>query len=146
MRQPGSKGFTLMESLVALAVAALALTALLHLQLVSMHVADKAEGLTQAVLLAQEKLAEGVSRGCPAVGVTSGTAQAANERFDWRMEVTQAPLPPVVTPENAGPSYRPTLSRDRLRQLTVEVSWQKGPGLKQISLTTLVAEDPGRAG
>ena len=139
-------GFTLIESLVALAVAGIALAALLHLQLVSMHTADKAEGLTQAVLLAQEKLTEAASSGSPAVGVTAGTTQAAGERFDWRMAVTEAPLPPLVTPQNAGPSYRPTLGRDRLRQLTVEVSWQKGPGQKHISLTTLVAENQGHAG
>lgn len=146
MRRHEFCGFTLIEVLVALAVAAIALAALLNLQLVSMHVADKAEGLTQAVFVAQEKLAEAVSGGSPAVGVTSGTAEAGGEWFDWRMEVTEAPLPPLATAQNAGPSSRPTLGRDRLRQLTVEVFWQKGPGRKQIALTTLVAENQARAG
>lgn len=146
MRPFQSHGFTLIEVLVALAVAGMALTALLNLQLVSMRVADKAEGLIGATLVAQEKLAEGVGRGCPPVGVTSGTVQTADERFDWRMEVTEAPMPTLVMPRGAGPSYRPPFRRDRLRQLTVEVWWQKGPGARQITLTTLVAENQARAG
>ena len=127
-----ANGFTLIESVTALAVASIALLALLQLQLLSMRTADKAQVMTQAVLLAQEKMAEALSSGYPAVGVKSGMVETDGEVLTWRTEVTDARLP-------AG--CRPAGSRDRLRTLSVEVSWQKGAGDKHLRMTTCVAEN-----
>jgi hypothetical protein len=135
-----------LEAAIALAVAALALVALLQLQLVSMRTADKAEGLTQALLLAQAKIAETLSAGYPPVGVTSGTAQTRGEPFDWQIEVTDTPLPPFTATGTAARAARPRPGLGRLRQLSIEVSWQRGPGVKHVSLTTLVAENGSHAG
>jgi hypothetical protein len=121
-----------MESVAALAVAATALLALLQLQLLSMRTADKAQVMTQAVLLAQEKMAEALSRGYPSLGVKSGRVETEGELLTWRTEVTDARLPAVC---------RPVGSRDRLRTLSVDVSWQKGAGDKHIRMTTCVAEN-----
>ncbi len=132
MRLPRPNGFTLIESVAALAVASIALLALLQLQLLSMRVADKAQVMTQATLLAQEKMAEAISSGYPSVGVKSGTVETEGELLTWRTEVTDARLPAVC---------RPAGSRDRLRTLSVEVSWQRGAGDKHIRMTTCVAEN-----
>jgi type II secretion system protein I len=146
MRVPRANGFTLLEAVAALAVAAIALLSLLQLQLVSMRTADKAEGLTQAVFLAQEKIAETISAGYPPLGVKSGSTRAQGDQFDWQIEVTEAHLPPFTAAGSASSSSRPTLRSERLRQLSVEVSWQKGPGVNHVSLTTFVAENQDHAG
>jgi hypothetical protein len=49
-----------------------------------------------------------------------------------RTEVTDTHLPTVC---------RPVGSRDRLRTLSVEVSWQRGAGDKQIRMTTCMTEN-----
>jgi type II secretion system protein I len=142
--RPLTPGFTLIESVAALAIASIALVALLELHLVSIRTADKAQAITQAVLLAQEKMAEALSTSYPPLGVQSGEAEMDGTQFTWQTEVTDAHLPPQVLASAAPPSYRPTAGRDRLRQLSVEVSWQGGPGEKHVSLTTYVAENGNR--
>jgi len=137
MRAQRSSGFTLIEAMAALAVAAIALLALLQLQLVSIRTADKAQVMTRAVLLAQAKMAEALSSGYPQVGVQSDTVETEGDQLTWRVEVTDAHLPL---------SYRPPDGRDRARKLSVDVTWQKGPGEKHISLTTYVAENTIREG
>ena len=139
IHQPSSipRGFTLLEAVAALAVASIALLALLQLQLVSIRTADKAEVMTRAVLLAQAKMAEALSSGYPQIGVRSDTIEAQGDQLTWRVEVTDAHLPL---------SYRPPDGRDRARKLSVDVTWQKGPGEKHIGLTTYVAENTIREG
>jgi len=139
-------GFTLIEAVAALAVASIALLALLHLQLVSIHTADKAQVMTRAVLLAQEKMAEALSAGYPPMGTKAGTAETCGDQFTWRVEVTDAPLSKLVVAGAARQSHGPLVRGDHLRQLTVDVSWQRGPGEKRICLTTYVAENRIREG
>jgi general secretion pathway protein I len=146
MRAPRPRAFTLIESVVALAVASIALLALLRLQLVGMSTADKAQGLTQAVLMAQGKMAEALSGGYPSVGTTSGTVETDGDQFSWQMEVTDARAPQAVTADGATQSYLPSSGRQGLRKLSVEVTWQKGPGDKHVSLTTYLAENGLREG
>lgn len=146
MRHSRTNGFTLIEAVIALAVASIALLALLRLQLVGMSTADKARGLTQAVLLAQGKMAEALGSSYPSVGTTSGTVETDGEQFSWQMEVTDTRLPRAVTADGATPSPLPSSGRQRLRKLAVEVTWQKGPGDKHVSLTTYLAENGLREG
>jgi general secretion pathway protein I len=146
MRHSGTNGFTLIEAVIALAVASIALLALLRLQLVAMSTADKAQGITQAVLVAQGKMAEALRGNYPSVGTTAGTVETSGDQFTWQMEVTDIRLPQLVTADGATPSYRPSSGRPGLRKLAVEVTWQKGPGDKQVSLTTYLAENGLREG
>jgi type II secretion system protein I len=140
-----TKGFTLIEVVAALAIAAIALLALLQFQLVSIRTADKAQVMTRAVFLAQEKMAEALSGGYPQVGVQSGIVDIEGSGLTWQMEVTDVPLPQL-----RGDSFQPLGSkaqmtslraRDRMRRLSVDVAWQTGPGDKHIRLTTYVAQD-----
>jgi prepilin-type N-terminal cleavage/methylation domain-containing protein len=141
MKRQRPSGFTLIESVAALAVAAIGLLALLQLQLVSMRTADKAQGLTQAVLLAQEKMAEALSASSWPVGIEAGTVEAQGEQFTWQREVTPARLTEQVLTDPGRSSAQPPWQPSRLRQLTVEVTWLQGPGDKHIRLTTYVAEN-----
>jgi general secretion pathway protein I len=141
MRHARTNGFTLIESVIALAVASIALLALLRLQLVAMSTADKARGLTQAVLLAQGKMAEALGSGYPSVAATSGTVARDGEPFAWQMEVTDIRLPRAVTADGTTPAYPPSSGPQGLRQLSVEVTWQKGPGDKHVRLITYLAEN-----
>ena len=131
MRSNESKGFTLIEVIAALAIVSTALLGLLQLHLVSLKTADKAQAITQAVLLGQAKMADVLCCGYPPLGVKSGVIEANGSELAWRTEVTeQLTLP-------GGPSdLRP---RD-LRKVAVDVSLQKDPGGKTIHLTTYVAK------
>jgi len=124
------RGFTLIEVVAALAIAATALLALLQLQLLSVRVADQARTISRAVLLAQEKMADVLSRDRPPLGVSSGVIEGTE--FAWQTQVTDAPLPAAC---------RPAAGRSRLREISVEVTWRTGPGAKRIRLTTYLAED-----
>jgi len=135
-----------METVAALAIASIALLGLLQLQLVGIRTADQAQGMTQAVLLAQEKMAEAVSAGYPPVGVRSGMVEADGDQLTWRIEVTDARAPLPVMASAARQSHRSGPSPDHLRKLSVEVRWQKGPGEKHICLTTYMTENRIREG
>jgi general secretion pathway protein I len=141
MKLQGPNGFTLLESVIALAVASIALLALLRLQLVGMNTADKAQGLTQAVLVAQGKMAEALSAAYPSTGIQSGTVETDGDRFSWQLEVTDARLPQPVPTDAATSSYLPSSGGNKLQRLSVDVTWQKGPGDKHIGLITYMAEN-----
>ena len=131
MRIRNAKAFTLIEVMAALAIVSTALLALLRLHLVSVRTADKAEVTTQAVFLAQEKMAEVLSAGYPPVGTKTGTAEIDGRSFTWRTKVADA-HPPQQSRSN--------LRLGRMRQLSVDVTWQTGPGARQVELTTYAAE------
>ncbi|OHB65042.1 MAG: hypothetical protein A2Y76_09345 [Planctomycetes bacterium RBG_13_60_9] len=132
MKSDRPTGFTLIEVVAALAIVSIALLGLLRLHLLSINAADKAQGTTQAVFLAQEKMADVLSSGYPQVGVKSGIVETDDSQFTWRTEVTDARLP-LPRRSNRSPA--------RMRRLSVEVTWERGPGEKCIRLTTYVAEN-----
>lgn len=130
MRNRDIKAFTLIETVAALAVASIALLGLLQLNLISIRTADKAQATTQAVLLAQEKMAEVLNAGFPQVGTQSGTMENNGARFTWRTEVT----------DTSGSRSQLGLRLDRLRKLSVDVACGDNPGQGPVRLTTYVAE------
>ncbi|RLC10157.1 MAG: type II secretion system protein GspI [Deltaproteobacteria bacterium] len=95
----GQRAFTLLEIMVALAIVGVAMVALLSLGNRSIGVHDRLQHLTQATLLAQQKMAESeleARRG--------GVAQLANSagafsdpftEYQWRIEISNTPLPAV---------------------------------------------------
>ena len=132
MNSDRAKGFTLIEVVAALAIVSIALLGLLKLHLLSINAADKAQVTTQAVFLAQEKMAEVLSAGYPPIGFRSGTVETEDSRFAWRTEVVDAPA--LQARRSPGGSAR-------MRKLSVEVTWERGPGEKCVRLTTYVAEN-----
>lgn len=93
------QAFTLLEIMVALAIVGIAMVALLSLGNRSIGVHDHLQRLTQATLLAQQKMAESeleASRG--GVSQMTGSSGAFNEPFTdyrWRIAIVNTPLPAV---------------------------------------------------
>ena len=90
-------GFTLLEVMIALAVVAIALVSLLTLANRSIAVNARLQKITQATLLAQEKMTEVEvnSKQGQTVREGEGTFPAPNENYRWRVTLTETPLPSV---------------------------------------------------
>jgi general secretion pathway protein I len=131
MQNRAARGFTLMEVVAALAIVSIALLALLRLHLLSMRASDRAQVLSQAVFLAQEKMAETLAGGYPPVGTQSGVVETDGPQLTWRTEVTEA---------RPAQSHLSDLKLGRLRRLSVDVAWPKGAGQDHIQMTTYVAD------
>jgi len=129
-RQPGTakfdprteKGFTLLEVMVALAIVAIALVALMGLGNRSIAVNARLQKITQATLLAQQRMTE--------IEIQSGQGglQALNEEgvfdepfaeFRWRLKYEDTPLP-------------------NLRIVTVTVAWGDEARNESVDLDSFV--------
>lgn len=93
-----ARGFTLLEVMIALAIAGIALVALLSLSNRSIGVNGRLQKITQATLLAQGKMGETES------AADRGTLQYENEvgeftppydEFRWQISFEDTPLPSV---------------------------------------------------
>lgn len=83
-----AKAFTLVEVLVALAIMAIALTALLHLNLVNLKLTQHADRQTLTTLAAQNLMEQTLAAGVPEPGTESGTIIHANRELAWQTNVT----------------------------------------------------------
>jgi type II secretion system protein I len=129
MRQHERTAFTLLEVLVALAVAAIAVGGLMRLHLLSLGAADKAEKMAQALSIAQNKLAEVTAAGAASAGAVEGCVELNRTPFRWQTQVSDFHLDP-------GPAGNP----DRLHKVTVTVAWAHGLGRKDVSVSTLLCD------
>ncbi len=124
-----TKAFTFIEVLMALAIASIALLGLLRLHLVSMATADAAQAMTQAVFLAQEKLAEASVSGYPKQGTSSGAVETDGLRFVWKTEIA-----------DVGSRAVGSLPLKGLREIRSAVTWQRGADQKSVQMNTYVAD------
>ena len=108
------KGFTLLEVMVAMAIIAIAMTAVLNSQSQSISLASEAKFSTTATLLAQMKIAE-ISRGNP-LDLTSDSGDFGEDfpGYTWevKVETLNADLPENVS--------------THLKQMDVNISWGEG--------------------
>jgi general secretion pathway protein I len=104
-------GFTLLEVMVAMAIIAIALTAVLGSQSQSLSLAGEAKFSTTAAFLAQGKMAE-IEAAKPA-DLTSGSGDFGEDfaGYRWNLSVND-----VTLDEPKGVS-------DRLKQIDLTVSW-----------------------
>jgi general secretion pathway protein I len=94
MRSPARRGFTLVEILVALAIAAVALTAGLRALAQAADGAGTLKARTLALWVAQNRLAAAELAGtAPPGGARSGEALQAGVAFVWRERVSATPHP-----------------------------------------------------
>lgn len=85
-------GFTLIETLVALAIVAIALSAALRATLVNMDAVDDLQMRTQAAWVASNVINRMVAaRAFPALGALDGKTRQGQTDFIWRQEVTVTP-------------------------------------------------------
>jgi general secretion pathway protein I len=127
-----AQGFTLMEVLIAMAILALALPVLLGLRNWDLNLYSRAADITDATMLAQEKLIEaelmpvypiGETTGDfrnppPGYQVTGDTAERA-ERYRWKRIITTTPLTAV-------------------REVKIQILWQQGATDEVLEASTYV--------
>jgi len=121
--------FTFVEALVALVIVSISLLALLRLHLISINMAETARTTSQAILLANEKIAETLALGYPQAGTYSGTVDKNFLCLHWKTEVTDLQLPQPDEPDITG-----------LRKISVDVNWQQGAARKYVQMSTYVAD------
>lgn len=126
-KRPGA--FTFVEVIVALAIASISLLTLLKLHLLSIKLVDKAQITTQAVLLANEKIAETLAAGYPERASRSGTVERNGLALNWRAEVADLQLPQLGEARITG-----------LRRVVVDVNWKRGATGRQLKMSTYVAD------
>jgi len=90
---------------------------------------DTAEITSQAVLLANEKIAETLAAGFPEEGTNSGTVEKKALCLHWRTEVTDLQPPSLGGMDITG-----------LRKIFVDVRWKRGIGWKHLQMSTYVAD------
>lgn len=118
------RGFTLLEVLVALAIAALGLGALLAAVATGIGNAGLADKYVEATRRAQSRLAS--------VGVTAPLAPGEQsgddgDGFAWRVQISQ----PVAHDTPAAAKSPPAPA---LYTVVVTISWQSGSAVKSVSL------------
>lgn len=128
-RRKAKTAFTLIEVLIALTIASIALPGLLRLHLLSMATADAAQATTQAVFVAQAQMAEASISGFPKPASTSGAIERNGRQFTWTTDVRD-----VARPNGEG------LVLNGLREVSTTVTWQEGSDRKSVKMTTLVAD------
>jgi general secretion pathway protein I len=92
-----ARGFTLLEVLIAFAIAALSLTALAQIFSNALGATERAGGTTQATLIAQSKLAQ-VGTTFPLEDSTQ-SGEEQNGFYRWQLIVTPYEPPKLENPE-----------------------------------------------
>lgn len=124
-RRP-TAAFTLLETLVALAIVAISLVALLRLHAISVRMNQRMVTQTHAALVAEEKMHELLAgEKPPALGVTGGIENRGVTEFTWQRHVGEPALPQSIEPIGKN-----------LREITVTVEWPSGDANRTFDLTT----------
>ena len=124
----GSRGFTLIEIVVALAILAIGLTVALEGFAGGLRSARVSEDYTKATWHGQAKMEEMLMTQELTEGVTEGTFDS---QFSWKSEVKKA-TPSLGQDENTQTSVPVDLY-----QIIVTVTWPWGAGKKSLELESL---------
>ena len=124
-----ARAFTFVEVIAALAIVSISLLGLLRLHLLSIRMAEAARMTSQAVFLAQDKIAETLAGGYPELGTNSGSDERDNSPLKWRTEVTDLHLSQLAGADITG-----------LRKISVDVTFKQGVYRKHLQMSTCVAD------
>jgi hypothetical protein len=102
---------------------------LLRLHIISANMVRRAQTISQAVFLADEKIAETLATGFPEEGNHSGTVEKNGLTLNWQTEVTNLRSVQLDTRDIAG-----------LRRVLVDVSWGQGISRKHLKMSTYIAD------
>ena len=123
------RAFTFVEVMIALAVVSISVMALLRLHLISAHMVDKAQIMTQAVFLADEKIAETLAADVPEEGIRSGAVERNGLKLNWKTRVENLQSIQLDAGDISG-----------LWKVLVEISWKQGNNPKHLRMSTYVAD------
>ncbi|MGA2106961.1 MAG: type II secretion system protein [Syntrophorhabdales bacterium] len=113
-------GTTLLEVMVAIAIASIALVSFVTLVITSLDMENHARKITEATLIADEKLKEIERAGYPEPGRSEGLVSEQDPSgYSYALVVTDTPI-------------------QNVRQVDIEVYWDKKRG--SVELTTYIAK------
>jgi len=122
------EAFTFVEVMIALAIVSISIMALLRLHLISVHMIDKAQIMTQAVFLADEKIAEVLAADSPEEGIRSGAVEKNGLKFNWKTRVENLQSIQLDAGDISG-----------LWKVLVDISWKQGGNPKHLRMLTYFA-------
>ena len=128
-RKASTRAFTFVEVIIALAIVSISLLGLIRLHIININMTEAAEITSQAVLLAEEKIAETLAAGYPNQASNRGTVQKNALCFDWQTEVTDLHLPQLDQADIS-----------RLRKISVDINWKQGIRQKSLRMSTYIAD------
>lgn len=125
-----SRGFTLLEVLVALVILGVALVGLLSAQSAAVRLRSQAEQMTLATFLLERRMTDIELAGFPEVGTKEGDFGEDYPGYAWQTTVSDSPFsaPPQV----------------RVREVRVAVLWSAGPRPERLELVRYVMERQGQ--
>src|SRR5262245_60312411 len=112
-----SKGFTLLEVMIAIGILGIAMVMLIGLRNREIDLNSYARDLTNASILAESKITEWELKNFPDPQEAAGDFDETNPEFKWRVIVSPTPF-------------------DDLRELKVIVTWKRGSRDEALDLTT----------
>ena len=122
MSESRDNGFTLLEVMIALAIVGIALVTLIGLETRTIQLAERQQRVTQATLLAQEKMTEIETGGqtIAGAGEREGSFDSPFELYRWTIDLEPTPLPAI-------------------EMVTVTVAWGDEKNNEQVDLTSFIA-------
>ncbi len=118
-----SKGFTLLEVMIALAILSTALVILFSQQTISLDRKNEGRIIAKASLLAQELMSRLISQDPLLFGEEEGEIKGSTPPFRWRTKVEEAD------------------DIEGLMRLTVVVMWKEGEKTYDVTYVTYVASE-----
>ncbi len=114
------EGTTLLEVMIAVAIASIALVSFITLVIKSMDMEDHARKITEATLIAEDRLKEIERNGFPELGTTDGPIEnTETPGFSYRLVVSETPI-------------------DQVRQIDLDILWENKK--QSVTLTAYIAK------
>lgn len=137
-----SRGFTLLEVMLAFVVLAVAMGILVGMLANGLRQVQQAQGETEASLHAQTLLDQVGVLEPIAIGVREGVFD--KERYRYRLDISEAedPVPPVPGELLPPVTAASIVGRPTLYRVALDVSWGAGTPAQQLRFVTLRARVP----
>lgn len=146
-----SRGFTLLETLIAVGILSVALVTIMSMQSAAMRSSYQAENLSLATMLAKKQMAEYEvqvqkmlrASEFPDDKVEEGTFEEPYGDFHWRAEIKSIELPAPPSDEGIQGMVAKQLTSEiskSVRQLTLSIFWTEGEEEQQIDVVTHVVK------
>lgn len=129
-----SKGFTLLEVLIALSIISIALVSVIRLQGRTIGMCEAVKFYSLAPFLAQAKISAALKDTESYAGITSGDFGSKHPGFSWRIEVTEKQVAPNDFPEIT------------VSEIKVRIAQTEGSGMTYTTTTCKQLEDGGTGG